>query len=188
MVFYMFDDFIKEIQRIFIADNNWKYMFDGLLNTLLIAFLAVIIGTVLGFVVGMVRATYEKNNGRASNNAFLNFLFKAANWFCKLYLTIIRGTPAMVQLLIIYFVVFASINVEPIIAAVIAPSFFLLERMSSRLAESSSSLRSRLSILLLICLRSLSSLDSPGPLVPIPPPSLDISIPFPTSLGAVYLS
>lgn len=120
MVFYMFDEFIKEIQRIFIADNNWKYMFDGLLNTLLIAFLAVIIGTVLGFLVGMVRATYDKNNGKISNHGFANFLFRAANWICKLYLTVIRGTPAMVQLLIIYFVVFASINVDPLVAAIIA--------------------------------------------------------------------
>ena len=120
MVFYMFDEFFKEIQRIFIADNNWKYMFNGLLNTLLIAFLAVVIGTVLGFLVGMVRATYDKNNGRVSNKGFLNGLFKAANLLCKLYLTVIRGTPAMVQLLIIYFVVFASINVDPVIAAIIA--------------------------------------------------------------------
>jgi len=120
MVFYMFDEFIKEIQRIFIADNNWKYMFDGLLNTLLIAFLAVVIGTVLGFLVGMVRATYDKNNGKISNHGFANFLFRAANWICKLYLTVIRGTPAMVQLLIIYFVVFASINVDPVVAAIIA--------------------------------------------------------------------
>lgn len=120
MVFYMFDEFIKEIQRIFIADNNWKYMFDGLLNTLLIAFLAVIIGTVLGFLVGMVRATYDKNNGKISNHGFANFLFRAANGICKLYLTVIRGTPAMVQLLIIYFVVFASINVDPVVAAIIA--------------------------------------------------------------------
>ncbi|MBR3865557.1 MAG: amino acid ABC transporter permease [Clostridia bacterium] len=116
----MFDEFIKEIQRIFIADNNWKYMFDGLLNTLLIAFLAVIIGTVLGFLVGMVRATYDKNNGKISNHGFANFLFRAANGICKLYLTVIRGTPAMVQLLIIYFVVFASINVDPVVAAIIA--------------------------------------------------------------------
>ena len=120
MVFYMFDEFFKEIDRIFIDGNNWKYMFDGLLNTLLIAFLAVVIGTVLGFLVGMVRATYDKNNGRVSSKGFLNSLFKAANWFCKLYLTVIRGTPAMVQLLIIYFVVFASINVDPVLAAVIA--------------------------------------------------------------------
>lgn len=120
MVFYMFDEFFKEIQRIFIDGNNWKYMFDGLLNTLLIAFLAVVIGTVLGFIVGMVRATYDKNNGKISNNGFLNFLFKVINWVCKLYLTVIRGTPAMVQLLIIYFVVFASINVDPVLAAVIA--------------------------------------------------------------------
>ena len=120
MVFYMFDEFLKEIDRIFIDGNNWKYMFDGLLNTLLIAFLAVVIGTVLGFLVGMVRATYDKNNGRVSNKGFLNGLFKAANLLCKLYLTVIRGTPAMVQLLIIYFVVFASINVDPVIAAIIA--------------------------------------------------------------------
>ncbi len=115
MVFYMFQDFINEINRIFVADNNWRYLFQGLLNTLLIAFFAVIIGIVIGFLVGMVRATYEKK-GKKETSVFL----KMANAVCKLYLTIIRGTPAMVQLLIIYFVVFASINVDPIIAAVIA--------------------------------------------------------------------
>lgn len=120
MVFYMFDEFIKEIQRIFVADNNWRYLFNGLLNTLLIAFFAVIIGIVIGFLVGMVRATYDKNNGKISSRKAVNGVFNVLNKICKLYLTIIRGTPAMVQLLIIYFVVFASINVDPIIAATIA--------------------------------------------------------------------
>jgi His/Glu/Gln/Arg/opine family amino acid ABC transporter permease subunit len=93
----------------FVADDRWRYITNGLLNTLVIAFFAVCIGVVLGAVISFIRTTHDKT-GR----------FKIANIFCRLYLTVIRGTPALIQLLIIYYVVFASIDINKILVASVA--------------------------------------------------------------------
>ncbi|XCP86403.1 amino acid ABC transporter permease [Roseburia hominis] len=93
----------------FIEDNRWHYIVDGLKVTLLVTFCAVMIGVVLGFLLAIVRATYDKT-GR----------LKIANVLCKVYITIIRGTPVVVQLLIIYFVIFGSVNISKEIVAVLA--------------------------------------------------------------------
>ena len=107
----------------FIEDERWRFLWDGLLVTLEVAFFAVIIGVVLGFLVAIVRASYDTSDfsGKATGWRRLGRgVFRVANWFCKLYLTVIRGTPVVVQLLIIYFVIFASFNVDKVLAAVIA--------------------------------------------------------------------
>jgi polar amino acid transport system substrate-binding protein len=93
----------------FIKENRWQYLTKGLLNTLIITVFAAIIGIILGFLIAIIRAWHDKNGG-------LNLL----NFICRIYLTVIRGTPAMIQLLIIYYVIFASVNVNKIIAAFIA--------------------------------------------------------------------
>ncbi len=93
----------------FIAGNRWMYLVKGLGVTLLITFFALIMGLVLGFVVAIVRSTHDKT-GR----------MKIANVICKIYLTVIRGTPVVVQLLIIYFVIFGSVNIDKTIVAVLA--------------------------------------------------------------------
>lgn len=99
----------EKFKQNFIDDSRWKYLTRGLGNTLLITIFAVIIGIVIGFIVAIIRAWHDKNGG-----------LTIANFICKLYLTIVRGTPVMVQLLIIYYVIFASVNVNKIVAAVIA--------------------------------------------------------------------
>ncbi len=101
--------FIDNIKRNFLDDNRWSYLVQGLINTLIIAFCAVIAGMIIGFLVAIVRVTYDKTG---------NLII--LNWICKLYLTIIRGTPIMIQLLIIYYVVFKSVNVPKILVAIIA--------------------------------------------------------------------
>lgn len=83
----------------FIKDDRYLYLVQGLGNTLLITLFAVIIGVILGFLVAIVRATYEKT-GKG----------KLADLLCRIYLTVIRGTPMMIQLLIMFYVVFASSN------------------------------------------------------------------------------
>ena len=93
----------------FIVDDRWKYLANGFLVTLEITFGALAVGLVLGFLVAIVRSTHDKT-GR----------WKIANAFCQTYLTIIRGTPAVVQLLIIYFVVFASVDVPKLLVAILA--------------------------------------------------------------------
>lgn len=81
----------------FIVDDRWKYIADGLQNTLKITFFAVLLGIVLGFLVAVIRSTYENTHK-----------LKLLNVICSVYLTVIRGTPVVVQLMIVYFIVFAS--------------------------------------------------------------------------------
>ncbi|MBR7108157.1 MAG: ABC transporter substrate-binding protein/permease [Lentisphaeria bacterium] len=93
----------------FIKDSRYVYLLQGLLNTLQITFFSLLIGIVIGFAVAVVRSTADQT-GR------LKFL----NWVCKFYLTIIRGTPVVVQLLIIYFVVFGAVDIDKVLVAIIA--------------------------------------------------------------------
>jgi len=102
-------DFWIAFENNFITDNRWKYLVEGLLNTLIISLFAVMIGILLGFIIAIIRTTHDKTGS-------LKFL----NWISKVYLTVIRGTPAMIQLLIIYYVVFSSVNINKIFVAVIA--------------------------------------------------------------------
>lgn len=105
----MWQDFADKFHRIFIQDNRWTYLTDGLKVTLIVTFLAVIVGILIGFLIGMIRSTYEKT-GKA----------KILNFLCGIYLTVIRGTPIVVQLMIIYYVIFASARVDKILVAVLA--------------------------------------------------------------------
>ena len=93
----------------FIKDDRWKYLTEGLYVTLLITAFAVLMGLFLGFIVAMIRSTYQ-NTGKLK---FLNAL-------SVVYLTVIRGTPVLVQLMIIYYVIFSSGNVNKIIVAILA--------------------------------------------------------------------
>ncbi|MBQ5426097.1 MAG: amino acid ABC transporter permease, partial [Pseudobutyrivibrio sp.] len=97
------------LKRNFVEDNRYTFLLKGLLNTLIIALCAVLAGMIIGFLVAIVRVTYDKTGG-----------FKILNAICKLYLTIIRGTPIMIQLLIIYYVVFKAVNVPKLLVAIIA--------------------------------------------------------------------
>ena len=81
----------------------------GFFNTILLTILSAIIGVVLGIVVGAVRTTYDNNYETLKKNGGISFyLMAVVNGVCKLYLTVIRGTPVVVQLLIMYFIVFAT--------------------------------------------------------------------------------
>ncbi|RGX54633.1 amino acid ABC transporter permease [Anaerotruncus sp. AF02-27] len=93
----------------FITDDRWRYITDGLAVTLKVTFFAVLLGVVLGFLLAMIRTTNQKT-GKLK---FLNLL-------AKLYLTVIRGTPVVVQLLIIYFVIFGSVKIDKVLVAIIA--------------------------------------------------------------------
>ena len=93
----------------FIKDDRWKYIVEGLGVTLQITFAAVIIGIVLGFLVAVVRATYDKTGK-----------LKVLNWICNVYLTVFRGTPIVVQLMIICYVIFASMDISKVVAVILA--------------------------------------------------------------------
>lgn len=93
----------------FVEDNRYQYLLQGLGNTILISLMAVLLGVVIGFGVAIVRATHDKTGN-----------MKVLNALCHVYLTIIRGTPAMIQLLIIYYVIFASTNINKVAVAALA--------------------------------------------------------------------
>lgn len=95
---------IDSFTQTFITANRWKALLSGLGVTLELTVLALILGTVLGVLVAVIRSSHDQFEMQHRSNPVLNFL----NWLCQIYLTVIRGTPAMVQLLIMYYVVFAS--------------------------------------------------------------------------------
>lgn len=105
----MWNNFMDAFYLNFIQDDRWKYITDGLKTTLTVTFFAVIIGIALGFIVGVIRSTYEKTGK-----------LKILNALCTVYLTVIRGTPVVVQLMIIYFVIFGNVKVDKTLVAVLA--------------------------------------------------------------------
>ena len=102
----------------FIDDDRWRFLWTGLGNTFKITISALVIGIVIGIVVAIVRSTYDKNAG-SMGRGLGRFLLWFFNIICKVYLTVIRGTPLVVQLLIFYFVIFVSSR-NGVLVAVIA--------------------------------------------------------------------
>lgn len=105
----MWNQFVDTFTRNFINGDNWHYIADGLVTTIQITFFAVLVGIVIGFIVGIIRSTYDKTHR-----------LKILNFICNVYLTVIRGTPVLVQLLIIYYVIFASVRIDKVLVAVLA--------------------------------------------------------------------
>lgn len=93
----------------FIEDDRWRYLFDGLWVTLAITLGAAVIGIIIGFLVAAIRTSYDKTGK-----------LKVLNAICKFYLTITRGTPMLVQLLIIYFVILAPLQLNSVVVAIVA--------------------------------------------------------------------
>ncbi|MDR3791331.1 MAG: amino acid ABC transporter permease, partial [Dorea sp.] len=89
--------------------NRWKYIVDGLKITLIVTIFAVLIGVLLGFLIAIVRTTHDKTGK-----------LKILNVICRVYLTVIRGTPVVVQLMIIYFIIFGSVDISKVLVAIIA--------------------------------------------------------------------
>ena len=102
-------NFIDRFVINFITDDRWHYIWDGLLVTLQVTFFAVILGVIIGFMLAMVRSTHDKTGK-----------LKIANVICNIYITVIRGTPVVVQLMIIYFVIFGSTDISKVLVAILA--------------------------------------------------------------------
>lgn len=111
-----FQKFAEEFKQDFIDENRWQYLLKGLGTTLFITFFALLLGLVMGFVVAIVRSTHDKVCTTKGGHFFL----RVGNLISKIYLTIVRGTPTTVQLLIIYFVIFGSVNIDKVLCAVLA--------------------------------------------------------------------
>lgn len=101
----------------FIQDDRWKYITDGLVVTLQVTFFAVLLGIALGVIIAIIRSTYDKN--KSSIHGFGKFVLFLMNLICKIYLTVIRGTPVVVQLMIMYFIILVS-STNKVLVAVLA--------------------------------------------------------------------
>lgn len=107
-------DFCFSFYQVFIMDDNWRFFVNGLKITLITTVGALIIGVILGVLVAIIRAAHDSSRNKP--NIFLRIL----NIICKIYLTVIRGTPMMVQLLIAAFVIMLPRgDTETLICAVI---------------------------------------------------------------------
>lgn len=94
-------------EKTFIREERYLMFLDGLKNTLIIALCATLIGVVIGALIATVK-TVHKQSGK----------LKVLNAICEAYTTIIRGTPVVVQLLIMYFIVFAN-STHPVLVGII---------------------------------------------------------------------
>ena len=106
-------NFREEFYLNFIQDDRWRYITRGLGTTFTVTFFAVILGVILGIVIALIRSTADKSGSKS-------IILKIVDWICKVYLTVIRGTPAMIQLLIMYYIVFASPNVSKQFVAILS--------------------------------------------------------------------
>ena len=102
-----FANFKAEFILNFITDDRWRFLLDGLFVTLRITFFACLIGFFIGIIVAIVRASYDKTEQNARKTLGRK-VFSFVNWICKVYITIIRGTPVVIQLMLCYYVIFAS--------------------------------------------------------------------------------
>lgn len=93
----------------FIKDDRYMYLVNGLKTTFLITIFAVLIGVSLGFLVAMIRSTAAKTGK-----------LKILDWLCGAYLTIIRGTPVVIQLLIMCYIIFATSRLSELAIAILA--------------------------------------------------------------------
>ena len=91
----------------FVEDNRGKYLVTGLGNTLKITLAAVLLGIVIGTLVAIIRSTWDQNADRMRPGAGKTLLH-IGDIICKIYLTVIRGTPVVVQLMIMFYIIFAT--------------------------------------------------------------------------------
>jgi len=108
-IFNFFIDIGNSFYQTVIYDNRYEYILEGLFNTIIIAFFAVIIGVIIGIVISLIRNNYD-----------INGKMKIGNAISKFYVNIIRGTPVILQLMIIYYVIFKSVDINIVIVAVLA--------------------------------------------------------------------
>ena len=103
-----FESISKSFTKTFITDDRWLQLLKGLGVTLEITFFATLIGIAVGFLIAIIRSTHDMTLGNKKCSKFSDYVLKFLNFICNIYITVIRGTPAVIQLMIMYYVIFAS--------------------------------------------------------------------------------
>lgn len=91
--------FIYQLYQTFVYGNRWKFFVDGLKITFIVTIGALFLGVIIGMIIAIIRTSHDLSTKKP------NILLRFFNWFSNIYLTVIRGTPMMVQLLIMGFVI-----------------------------------------------------------------------------------
>ena len=117
----LLQEWFEELRRLFILNfidgDRWRFLLNGLGITLRITFFSLLIGLIIGVVVAIVRSTYDKNAGNM-RGLLGRFILRFFNIICKIYLTVIRGTPVVLQLLIFWLVILVSVRNTVLIAII----------------------------------------------------------------------
>lgn len=99
------DELKRKFIQCFIQEDRYMLLLNGLRNTLVITLFAALLGILIGFIVAIIRSTADRTGK-----------LKIADVLCRIYLTVIRGTPTMIQLLIMFFVIMSNSNNKIMIA------------------------------------------------------------------------
>ena len=105
----MLENIGHELYKSLIYDKRYMYTLTGLKNTFIISLFAVIIGFLLGTIIALINDSNEKNGN-----------FKILSTLGRWYVNVIRGTPMLLQLMIIYYVIFKSVDISPVLVGIIA--------------------------------------------------------------------
>ena len=100
-------NFREKFIQDFIQDNRWQFITNGLKITLLVTVLSLIFGIILGMIISIIRCAHDQQDP-GDLHGLKGLLLKFLNLLCKIYVTVIRGTPTLVQLLIMYFIIMVS--------------------------------------------------------------------------------
>lgn len=111
------NDFVDKFILDFVEKERWRYIVNGLSITLQVTFFALLIGLVIGTLIAVVRTSHDQI-GKKNLHGVGGFLLRVINVICELYLTVIRGTPSTVQLLLMYFVFMASSTNKVLVACI----------------------------------------------------------------------
>lgn len=114
-----FTEFADKFQFVFIDEGRWKWILEGLGATLEITAVSLIIGIVIGIVIASIRSSFDKNRESMKQRGGIGYYILALlNSISKFYLSVIRGTPVVVQLLILYFIILQSVSNGVVVAMV----------------------------------------------------------------------
>ncbi len=112
-----FETFKAKFVKDFILKDRWRYITDGLQVTLTVTLGALIIGLVIGMLVAVIRSAHDQIDEEKLNSPG-GLLLRLVNQIARLYLTVIRGTPTVVQLLLMYFVFLISTESKVAVATI----------------------------------------------------------------------
>lgn len=123
MLTEMFRKLSKKFMLCFVDNGYWKWLVEGFGKSLLITFFAIILGFIFGVILATIRSSYDKNEESLRLRGGMGYhLLKFLNFLSKVYITVIRGVPVVVQLMIWYFVILVS-EKNGVIVAIVAFGF-----------------------------------------------------------------